>query len=264
MPILPSRRTLVRTARVALGRPVTGDGALVLGYHDVQTSPDGYHVTPRQLADHIALVRSAGMRLVPLADVVDALEAGTEINGLAAVTFDDALVGVAELAAPVLQRLDVPATVFAVARRFGEESDWWPASAPRTLSESELRDLARLPGIAIGSHATTHRSLPTLDDHELEEELRGGRKILEAVVGSGSVDLLAYPFGYHDGRVRRAAKSAGYRAAFTFLNGRVTQGQDLFRLPRLTMGAHHTRLRLAYHLGRSATSWPDSQLDAVR
>jgi hypothetical protein len=63
--------------------------------------------------------------------------------------------------------------------------------------------------------------------------------------------------------VRRAAGDAGYRAAFTFLNGRIDGRHDPFRLPRLTMGSHHSALRLAHHLGRPATSWPDTQLDAV-
>ncbi|MCW2816684.1 MAG: hypothetical protein JWN84_4139, partial [Nocardioides sp.] len=40
-------------------------------------------------------------------------------------------------------------------------------------------------------------------------------------------------------------------------------GDDVLRLPRFTMGAHHGRLRLAYHLARPADSWPDHQLDRV-
>jgi len=259
---VPSPRTLLRTAAVALGGRVRAKGGLVLAYHDVYPASAGYHVSADQLAQQLQLLRSAGLRIVPLTSIVDALEAGREVDDLAAVTFDDALIGVAELAVPVLQRLAVPATVFAVARRLGAEPDWTDGYQ-RTLSEAELCDLAGLPGIAIGSHASTHRSLPTLDDRELEQELRGGRTFLEDLVGQ-PVDLLAYPFGHHDERVRRAAVVAGFRAGFTFLNGRCEHGQDRFRLPRLTMGAHLGRLRLAYHVGRDAASWPDTQPTDVR
>jgi peptidoglycan/xylan/chitin deacetylase (PgdA/CDA1 family) len=234
----------------------------VLAYHDVRPTPGGYHVSPGQLARHLTLLRSAGLRIVALDALVDAFVAGDDIDDLAAVTFDDALLGVAELGAPVLEQLDSPATVFAVARKPATELDW-TIGEQRTLSEAELVALAQRPGITIGSHASTHPSLPALGAAELEDELRGSRQVLSDLIGR-PVDLLAYPFGHHDDQVRSAARAAGYRAAFTFLNGRVELGQDPFRLPRLTMGAHHSRARLAYHLGRPAGSWPDTQQAAVR
>jgi peptidoglycan/xylan/chitin deacetylase (PgdA/CDA1 family) len=261
-PPAPAPNTLWRVARVSAGRPVRGAGAIVLAYHDVRPTPGGYHVTPEQLAAHVTLVRSAGLRIIPLDALVDAFLAAEDIDDLAAVSFDDALLGVAELGAPVLERLHCPATVFAVARMPATELDW-TVGEQRTLSEAELQALAQRPGITIGSHASTHPSLPTLGVEALADELRGSRHTLAELLGR-PVDLLAYPFGHHDDQVRSAARSAGYRAAFTFLNGRVELGQDAFRLPRLTMGAHHTRVRLAYHLGRAASSWPDTQRAEVR
>ncbi|HUF84538.1 MAG TPA: hypothetical protein VMQ81_08110, partial [Acidimicrobiia bacterium] len=72
-----------------------------------------------------------------------------------------------------------------------------------------------------------------------------------------------YPFGHHDDGVRAVARRVGYRAGFTFLNGRVEGGLDRYRLPRLTMYEGHTRAMLAYHLARPASSWPDHQVDRV-
>lgn len=234
----------------------------MLAYHDVRPVASGYHVTPTQLAAHLRVVRAAGLRIVPLGELVDRHAAGAPTDDLAAVTFDDALVGVTQLALPVLEHLDVPATVFAVSRRLGVEPDW-TTGEQRTLDEAELVELARRPGITIGSHAATHRSLPTLSDGELEDELRGSQAMISARLAV-PVDLLAYPYGHHDHRVRAAATASGYRAGFTFLNGRVAPDDDVLRLPRLTVGAHHTTLRLAHHVARSPTSWPDTQLDAVR
>ena len=117
-------------------------------------------------------------------------------------------------------------------------------------------------GLTLGGHTRTHASLPSLTSSERADELSGCRADLERLTGS-SVDLLAYPSGHHDSAVRAATRDAGFRAAFTFLNGRVGGGDDAYRLPRLTMGAHMTPHRLAYHLTRSARSWPDHQLDRV-
>lgn len=260
-PPTASPRSMLRTAAIAAGRAVSCTGAVVLAYHDITVVARGYHVTARELGRHIELLRSSGLRIVPVSALIDALEAGEAVDGLAAVTFDDALLGVAELALPVLERLDAPATVFAVAERLGSEPDW-TTGEQRTLTGRELADLATAPGITIGSHAATHRSLPGLDDSELDAELRGARATLAAVVGA-PVDLLAYPFGHHDDRVRAAARTAGYRAGFTFLNGRIEPDQDRFRLPRFTMGPHHRRLRLAHHLARVPGSWPDTQRAVV-
>ncbi len=261
MASLLASRSLPRAVLVAVGRAGPSGGAVVLAYHDVRDVAEGYHVTPDRLRSHVELLRSSGRRVVPLGDVVDALRDGRPIDGLAAVTFDDAIVGVAALAVPVLAALEAPATVFAVAARLGSEPDW-TTGEQRTLAPDELRELAAQPFVTIGCHAGTHRSLPGLRDDELRQELVGSRDRLRELVAA-PVDLLAYPYGHHDARVRDTAAAAGFRAGFTFLNGRIEPGQDLFRLPRFTMGQHQSRLRLAHHLARSAASWPDTQLPSV-
>ncbi len=106
--------------------------------------------------------------------------------------------------------------------------------------------------------APSPRSTPSL----CEREIAGSRADLEDLLGT-AVDQLAYPFGHHDRAVREQAAAAGYRAAYSFLNGRVSAADDAFRLPRMTMGRHHGRWRWRYHLARSPATWPDHQLDRV-
>jgi peptidoglycan/xylan/chitin deacetylase (PgdA/CDA1 family) len=249
------------TARIVAGRRPRSEGAVVFAYHDVREDGNGYHVTPAQLRAHLELARAAGLRFVDVATVVDRLQQGRPVDGLAAVTFDDALLGVGKHAMAILDDVDVTATIFVVTDRLGVGPDWWD-NAQRTLSAAELTIMADSSRFSFGSHTRSHPSLPSLQAVALADELEGSRTCLEDLLGR-SVDLLAYPSGHHDARVRAAARQGGYRAGFTFLNGRAVAGDDLFRFPRLTMGGHHHRLRLAYHLGRSKGSWPDTQLDAV-
>lgn len=238
------------------GHRAHDNGAVVLAYHDVLPAAKGYHVTSGRLRAHLELVRRSGHRLVDLAHIVDRLERGESVSGLAAVTFDDGLIGVATDAAPVLEDLGVTATIFVVTEAMGKRPAWWQGAA-RTISAAELADLIRTPQFSAASHSRTHRSLPELADDELDSELVGSRRRLEDLLGS-PVRLLAYPSGHHDARVRAAAQRAGYRAAFTFHNGRVTPDLDRYRLPRFTMGSHHRRLRLAAHLARPSAAWPDT------
>ncbi|MGH9048263.1 MAG: polysaccharide deacetylase family protein [Acidimicrobiia bacterium] len=243
-------------------RPRTA-GGVVFAYHDI--GPDGsdatsYLLPARMLRRHLEAVRGWGLRLVDLGELTGAVREGRPLDGMVAVTFDDACQGVTRYAIPVLHELGVPATVFAVSGVRGATPTWAPPGT-RTMTTQELAEAARS-GLRIGSHTRSHPDLLSLDEGALDAELAGSRADLEEVV-DGRVDHLTYPFGHHDERVRAAARRAGYDAAFTFLDGRVEATLDRYRLPRLTMYGGHHRVRLAYQLARPASSWPDHQLDRV-
>jgi peptidoglycan/xylan/chitin deacetylase (PgdA/CDA1 family) len=79
------------------------------------------------------------------------------------------------------------------------------------MSWAELEQL-RDAGWEIASHTRSHPRLPQLDDEALAEELTGSRALLRELLGEAG-RTLAYPYGDEDGRVRRAARAAGYEAA---------------------------------------------------
>jgi peptidoglycan/xylan/chitin deacetylase (PgdA/CDA1 family) len=75
----------------------------------------------------------------------------------------------------------------------------------------------RRAGMDVQSHTRTHRVMQTLDMSELEEELRGSREELQAVLGEPVV-AVSYPVGKSLGRtwhVRAAVRDAGYELGFT-------------------------------------------------
>ncbi|MES2316915.1 MAG: polysaccharide deacetylase family protein [Pseudomonadota bacterium] len=90
-------------------------------------------------------------------------------------------------------------------------------------------------GIEIGAHTISHPILTSLDDHSSRQEIEGGKKELEAIIGK-PVRLFAYPNGKvgkdFDERHTRMAREAGFAAAFTTKVGAVTSAQDRFQLPR--------------------------------
>jgi peptidoglycan/xylan/chitin deacetylase (PgdA/CDA1 family) len=250
-------------ARLAATRRAAG-GAAVLGYHDVvadaERTAEHHSVTADQLRSHIRLLRRLGLRIAPLAELVAMHRAGTSLDGLAALTFDDALVGVHDHALEVLDDERTPATVFVVTDAVGVAPPWWPGSA-RTMTSDELRTVAAA-GVSLAAHSSRHASLPSLGDDELTDDLTRSRARVAALDG-GDPDVLAYPFGHHDARVRAAARAAGFTAALTFLNGRARPDDDAFRLPRLTAHRGLRSVTLARHLGRSPDRWPDHQADRV-
>ena len=259
-----SRPAHLLRAALRLARGRAAGGGVVLGYHDVLADgaePDAlWAVTAGGLRDHVRLIRAMGLSIVPLDELRERVLRGASTAGLAALTFDDGLVGVLRHAVPVLVEEGAPATLFAVSGVQGYSPDWWPGAA-RTMTRAELLAVADL-GWAVEAHTRTHPSLPALSDAALRDELHGCRAELEDLLGR-PVRSLAYPLGHHDGRVRDAARAAGFDTAFTFLNGRMTGREDPLRLPRFTVTTGATRARLAFHLARPAESWPDHQLPSV-
>lgn len=249
---------------VVLSGRIRASGAVVFAYHDVGERGGQFtrfSVTPSRFRSQLERATEWGLRFVPLAKMVDDFIAGRDLRGLAAIVFDDCLVGVHRSAAPILADLGVPSTLFAVVGALGSTPPWWPGSAA-VMTEAELRELADA-GCAVQAHTVSHPSLLGLRGPNLDDEVRGSRERLEDLL-QRRVDLFSYPFGHHDEVVRDAVRSAGYRAAFTFLNGRITTPMDPLRLPRLNMRQSLRGVRLACHLSRAPESWPDTQLDTVR
>jgi peptidoglycan/xylan/chitin deacetylase (PgdA/CDA1 family) len=246
-------------AVTALGHgrlPVRNRGAAVLCYHDLGVDPTNrtdYYLGPDLFRDHLEWIRRWGLTIVPLAEIVDRHARGRDLDGLVAITFDDALAGVLEHAAPLLEAHRAPATVFVVTGVLGIDPPFWPGAA-RTLRPDEIRELCASGLVTLGSHTTTHASLPDVDPAVRERELDESRAWLEELTGT-EIDLFAYPFGHHDPASEAATVRAGYRAACTFTFGRVTPGTPAAAMPRFCIGPMHDKLRLARQLARAAHAW---------
>jgi peptidoglycan/xylan/chitin deacetylase (PgdA/CDA1 family) len=105
------------------------------------------------------------------------------------------------------------------------------------LTPAQLRELARLPGVSIGSHTMTHPVLRALPAEEQRLELASSKKMLEELLCQ-PVTAVAYPFGKSIDLSRktcRLAANAGYQAAFTTIASPITPSSSRYFLPRLTI-----------------------------
>ena len=99
------------------------------------------------------------------------------------------------------------------------------------VSWSDLADV-EAGGIEIGSHGHRHLELDAISRTEALFELGHSRTLLEDHLGS-TVRIPSYPFGYHDGGVRRAARDCGYDAACEVGYGLHRLGSDPLSIRRL-------------------------------
>jgi peptidoglycan/xylan/chitin deacetylase (PgdA/CDA1 family) len=206
---------------------------LVLCYHAASDSwQHQLAVPPRTLERQLRSLLRRGFRPATAAQT---LSGGRR---LVHVTFDDAYRSIARVL-PALERLGLPATVFACAE-FAQNGGPLDVAELRddvrahpdelaTMGWEELRELSER-GVEIGSHTLTHAHLTRLSDEELDRELRESRERVETELGR-ACRFFAYPYGEHDERIRAAVRAAGYEAAFG-LPGRSRRG-DRYALPRV-------------------------------
>jgi peptidoglycan/xylan/chitin deacetylase (PgdA/CDA1 family) len=196
----------------------TVNDPIVLCYHALSSTWEAsMSTTPERFERQIALLARRGYRGTTFTRALDS-RAGER---LAVITFDDAYRSVLELARPILDRFEMPATVFVPTA--GVEAgrplcwagiDHWsggPHESELTpMSWEDLRTLAGA-GWEIGSHTVTHPHLTAVDDATLEQELKRSKADCEAHVNAPCTSL-AYPYGDVDARVVGAAERAGYVA----------------------------------------------------
>ncbi len=245
--------------------------SIVLCYHALSPTWEAdLSTTPERFERHLKLLVSRGYRGVTFTEAVESHARGRVL----AVTFDDAYRSVLELGLPILDRLGLVATVFAVTDFVGSEQPMqWPGidrwlDGPHErelmpMSWAQLQTLADA-GWEIGSHTVSHPHLTEIGDDALQNELARSKAACEDHLGACT--SLAYPYGDFDARVVTATAGAGYRTAAT-LPSRQHAGEAL-EWPRV--GVYHRdddrrfRMKVSPSIARLRRSGAWNALDGIR
>lgn len=214
-------------------------GPRVLAYHTIEDVTDRvlrpYSVLPEQFERQLVALAAAGFRFVGPDEFLGGLDGRPVPDRSILVTFDDGYVSNYEHAAPVLERMGIPAVLFVVTGQIGGENAWDSAAGGARLPLMAAEQLVELAGRGweIGAHSHTHAHLSTLHPGALARELAGPRREL-AQLGLPAPRLLAYPYGEHNALVRRATARSGYTAAFALAGLRATADADnRYAVPRI-------------------------------
>jgi peptidoglycan/xylan/chitin deacetylase (PgdA/CDA1 family) len=105
-------------------------------------------------------------------------------QGLITLTFDDGYACHYEIAFPLLQKYDLPAT-FYVSSGFLEQEDY--------LTNNQVIEISQK-GHEIASHGVSHRNLKKISLVEVKKELEDSKRSLEKLIGK-DVENFAPPFG---------------------------------------------------------------------
>jgi peptidoglycan/xylan/chitin deacetylase (PgdA/CDA1 family) len=207
----------------------------VLTFHSIDDLPGPLSYSPADLEgllDALAEVRIPVLTL-------DALLGDQTTHGVA-LTFDDGIATVFSAAMPIMAKRQVPAHVFVITRQVGRD-DRWPGqpanAAPFRLMDWNQLEMLQASGFRIEAHTASHPDLRTCSGDEIEAEMEEADAAIEDRLGRRP-RYFAYPYGYHDSRVRAIAAKR-YAGCFTTKLDYVGASTELDALPRLD--AHYLR-----------------------
>ena len=188
--------------------PAAGAGR-ILCYHSVGQPELGVNDVPvHHFRRHLEIARELGYRFIPARQI--ALGQGTSRD--LAITFDDAWASVKTTAAPILEKLGVPWSVFVVTGWSDHDNEWLKE---RVLGWDDLSALARS-GVDLGSHSRTHPDFGKLDEARAIDEIAGSHRIFTDRLGFAPRSF-AIPFGQSGNWTPfcgEAARDAGYEVVY--------------------------------------------------
>ena len=147
-------------------------------------------------------------------------------NKCVAITFDDALVSVAEIALPELVRHSFHSTIFVPVGWIGRTPGWAmkksepalaavvnPELTEVVMSSEQLNALS--PSlVSLGSHSVTHPSMPELDPKQARKEIEDSRQRLAELSGREILEF-SFPYGEHDAYTVAMCRAAGYQTVYS-------------------------------------------------
>jgi peptidoglycan/xylan/chitin deacetylase (PgdA/CDA1 family) len=180
----------------------------VLVYHSISSPPEpmpsGMDISPARFEQQL-LWLSRWATVVPLVETLS-LKAK---RGQIAITFDDGFRDNLTVALPLLEKYNVPMTLF-VSAGFLDQDEY--------LTEEELLQISKHPLVTIGAHGLWHRHFDQMSTDDARFEMIESRQILEDVTRK-KVDLMAWPFGNCDAELEQLSAECGYRAAWSVWQG---------------------------------------------
>jgi len=207
----------------------------VITFHSIDRQPGPLSFAPEKLD---ALLGALAEAEVPVLDLEALLSPDTK-HGVA-LTFDDGMESLHDAALPILRAHKAPAHVFIVTNRLSGDNRWagQPANAQTyaMLNWSQVEAL-HAGGVRIEGHTSNHPDLRKLDEGMIDAEFEEADAAIEVRVGRRPA-YFAYPYGYHDARVRAVA-GRRYRACFTTRLDYLGGDDDPSALPRLD--SHYLR-----------------------
>jgi len=213
---------------------------VVLQYHHVDDSTPASTSTSRSLFEaQLQMIADLELEVVPLLEGTrQALAGELDSRQQIAITFDDAYESVYSAAAPLLERFDMPYTIFVNTDAIGSRG---------YMTWDELRELGSHESVTIANHSTDHGHLARkIDEPEADWKERVTRsldvaqKVLKERLGVEE-PMFAYPYGEYDQALEAKLSDRGWYG-YGQQSGAIGRWSHDTRLPRFPMANPYCQL----------------------
>ncbi len=208
---------------------------VVLQYHHVSNdTPAITSVTPEQFNEHLDYLKTNNFKVMPLREVVAALQNNTELpEKCVSLTVDDAYASVYQNAWPRLKALNWPMTVFV-------NSDGVDRGIASYMTWQQMREMSQH-GVAFENHGHTHAHLIRRQPGEttaawrdrISNDIQTAQQRITREIGTAP-RLFAHPFGEYNPQTLQLIKAIGL-TGFGQQSGPLWPGADFGALPRFPM-----------------------------
>ena len=232
-------------AAAALGaaaQPAVGaESAVVVMYHRFgESAYPSTNIRLEQFEAHLAILADGSRPVLPLPEIIDALNNGLVLpEGAVGLTIDDAYLSVYNEAWPRLRAAGLPFTLFVATDAIDDGRRGY-------MTWGQIRELAAA-GVTIGSQTATHLHMAATDAAQAGADVAAANARFTAELGRPPA-LFAYPYGEASLETMTVVREAGFVAAFGQHSGVASRFADLLYLPRFAMNENYgdaARFRLA-------------------
>ena len=197
----------------------------IMMYHQVE--PIDHHeanwVTPEIFEQHMSFLYKHKYNVITLNELVTLIQKGDKLaRNTVVITFDDGYKNNYTYAFPVLKKYEFPATIFMPAEKVGQAD---------RLNYKQIQEMLAHE-IDLGSHTLTEAYLPDLPPEQQKDEIVKSKIVLSELFDH-DIEILAYPIGGFNGRIKKMVQQAGYIAACTTNRGSDRLNRDVYELNRI-------------------------------
>jgi len=219
---------------------VRRSGLSVLMYHSIANNEVFFTVKPEIFAKQMKYLKDKNYRVASLKKIIEILKSDNLLpSKTIALTFDDGFKGFYLNAWPILEKYQLPATVFLAVDFIGKTMNNSVNIPLEVMNWNQIRQLHKSGLVEFGSHTLSHPKLKELKPDLLMAEINKSKQIIEQQL-QVPCDFFAAPKGGYDDISLKAIKKAGYIAAFGIKPGFINREDDLFALKRNSVNKYTT------------------------
>ena len=226
-----TRKVIVKEASLLLNGKKSNNSLAVLMYHYFydesagEKSKNSNWMSISKFEDQLNYLKENNYYYPTWQEVADFVDGKIDLpENSVVITMDDGHKSVYNLAIPLLDKYNIPATAFIITKKF-DTANLEKYKNSTIDFQSHTNNMHR------GGGTIGHGGIfPALS---IEESVADLKESIEKLGGNSGA--LAYPYGDCTERTMQAAEQAGFKVAFTTVNKKIKPGMDKYELPRVRM-----------------------------